>query len=99
MSPLLLLFGALRLAQQAAEAALSALNRRYAVDPPRLATAGRALDIAEDELAKAVAYSGDRYRFGTHPLGSLGTPEDHGREATRDWPSQLRRGQHEEPGG
>jgi STE24 endopeptidase len=64
MSPLLVLFVALRLVQQAVEAALAALNRSYAVEPARLAAAGRALDIDDDELAKAVAYSGDRFRFG-----------------------------------
>jgi STE24 endopeptidase len=64
VSPLLLLFAVLRLGQQALEAALSALNRGFAIDAARLAEAGRALGIADDELAKAVAYSGDRYRFG-----------------------------------
>jgi len=64
MSPLLLLFAVLRLGQQIVEAALSVLNRRFAVDPARLAEAGRFLGIADDELARAVAYSGDRYRFG-----------------------------------
>ena len=76
VSPLLLLFAVLRLGQQALEAALSALNRGFAVDPTRLAEAGRALGIADDELAKAVAYSGARYRFGrlygwTEVLGGL----------------------------
>ncbi len=76
MSPLLLLFAVLRLGQQALEAALSALNRGFAIDPARLAEAGRALGIAADELTKAVAYSGDRYRFGrlygwTEVLGGL----------------------------
>lgn len=64
MSPLLLLFALLRLGQQAVEAALSAVNRGFAVDPARLGEAGRALGIDDDDLAKAVAYSGDRYRFG-----------------------------------
>jgi STE24 endopeptidase len=64
MSPLLLLFVGLRLGQQAVEAALSALNRGYATAPARLAEAGRALGIEGVELEKAVAYSGDRYRFG-----------------------------------
>ena len=64
MFPLLVLFVALRLAQQAVEAALSALNRGFALEPARLGEAGRALGIDDDELEKAVAYSGDRYRFG-----------------------------------
>jgi STE24 endopeptidase len=64
VSPLLVLFVVLRLAQQTVEALLAALNRSYAVEPARLSAAGRALDIDEAELAKAVAYSGDRYRFG-----------------------------------
>jgi STE24 endopeptidase len=64
MSPLLVLFVALRLVQQAAEAVLATVNRGYAVDPARLSAAGRALDVDDGELAEAVAYSGDRYRFG-----------------------------------
>jgi STE24 endopeptidase len=63
MSPLLLLFVVLRLGQQGVEAALAALNRRYALEPTRLAEAGRTLEIEPEELEKAVAYSGDRYRF------------------------------------
>jgi STE24 endopeptidase len=63
MHPLLALFTALRLAQQAVETALARLNRRHALDAARLAEAGRALGIAEGDMAKAVAYSGDRYRF------------------------------------
>ena len=62
--PLLLLFLLLRLAQQVVETALARLNRRHALEPARLAEAGRALGIAEEEMAKAVAYSGDRHRFG-----------------------------------
>ncbi|HSD65645.1 MAG TPA: M48 family metallopeptidase [Vicinamibacteria bacterium] len=64
MPGLFLLFLALRLAQQVAETALARLNRRHALDPGRLAEAGRALDIGEGEMAKAVAYSSDRHRFG-----------------------------------
>jgi STE24 endopeptidase len=64
MPSLLLLFLLLRLAQQVVETALARLNRRYALGPERLAEAGRALGIAEEEMAKAVAYSGDRYRLG-----------------------------------
>ncbi len=64
MPALLRLFLVLRLAQQVVETALARLNRRHALEPSRLAEAGRALDIDEGEMAKAVAYSGDRYRFG-----------------------------------
>ena len=64
MPTLLPLFLFLRLAQQVVETALARLNRRHALDPARLAEAGRALGIGEDEMAKAVAYSGDRHRFG-----------------------------------
>jgi STE24 endopeptidase len=64
MPALLLLFLTLRLTQQAVETALARLNRRHALDPSRLAEAGRALDIPGDEMAKAVAYSSDRHRFG-----------------------------------
>jgi STE24 endopeptidase len=63
MSPLLALFVVLRLGQQAAEAALGTLNRRYALEPARLSAAGRALGIDRAELDKAVAYSGDRHRL------------------------------------
>ena len=63
MPPLFILFALLRLAQQAVETALARLNRRHALDPGRLAEAGRALGIGEGEMAKAIAYSGDRHRF------------------------------------
>jgi STE24 endopeptidase len=64
MRPLLFLFVLLRLAQQIVETALARLNRRHALEPSRLAEAGRALDMPEADMAKAVAYSGDRHRFG-----------------------------------
>lgn len=64
MPALLLLFILLRLAQQAVETALARLNRRHALDPRRLAEAARALGIDEGEMAAAIAYSGDRHRFG-----------------------------------
>jgi hypothetical protein len=50
MRPLLLLFLLLRLTQQVVETALARLNRRHALEPSRLAEAGRALDIGEDEM-------------------------------------------------
>ena len=64
MRSLLFLFLLLRFVQQVVETALACLNRRHALDPVLLAEAGRALGIGEDEMAKAVAYSGDRHRFG-----------------------------------
>jgi STE24 endopeptidase len=64
MSPILALFLLLRFVQQVVETALARLNRRHATDRGRLAAAGRALGVGEDEMAKAVAYSGDRHRFG-----------------------------------
>jgi len=64
MPALLLLFLLLRLVQQVVETALARLNRRHSLEPHRLAEAGRALGIGEGEMAKAVAYSGDRYHFG-----------------------------------
>jgi len=64
MPTLLPLFLLLRLAQQVVETALARLDRRHALAPSRLAEAGRALGISEEEMAKAVAYSGDRHRFG-----------------------------------
>ncbi len=63
MHPLLVLYVGLRLLRLVAETALDVANRRYATDPGRLAVAGRALGMAEDDRAKAVAYSGDRYRL------------------------------------
>jgi STE24 endopeptidase len=63
MHPLLALFAVLRLGQQAVETALARLNRRHALDAGRLAEAGRALGIGEEQMARAVAYSGDRHRF------------------------------------
>ena len=64
MPRLLVLFLLLRLGQQIVETALARLNRRHVLDPSRLEEAGRALGIGEEEMAKAVAYSGDRHRFG-----------------------------------
>ena len=61
---LLVLFVVLRLVQQSVETLLAVLNRRHALEPGRLAEAGHALGIADEDLARAVAYSGDRYRFG-----------------------------------
>jgi STE24 endopeptidase len=64
MPALLALFLVLRFAQQVVESWLAAANRRFALDPGRLGEAGRVLRIGDEELARAVAYSGDRYRFG-----------------------------------
>jgi STE24 endopeptidase len=64
VAPLLALFALLRLARQAAETFLARLNRRHALDPSRLEEARRALGLSEDEIVKAVAYSGDRHRLG-----------------------------------
>jgi STE24 endopeptidase len=61
---LLVLFVVLRLTQQSVETLLAVMNRRYALEPERLAEAGRALGIDDADLAKAVAYSADRFRFG-----------------------------------
>lgn len=63
MAPLLALFLFLRLAQHVVETLLAVVNRRHVTQPERLAEAGRALDMGEAEIGKAVAYSGDRYRF------------------------------------
>ncbi|HXY40629.1 MAG TPA: M48 family metallopeptidase [Vicinamibacteria bacterium] len=65
MSPraLLVLFVCLRLAQQLAETTLARVNRRYATTPARLEEAARGLEIPEEEMRKAVAYSSDRHRF------------------------------------
>jgi len=60
---LLLLFVCLRLAQQVAETILARLDRRYATAPARLDEAARALEVPEEEMQKAVAYSADRHRF------------------------------------
>ena len=64
MKTLLLLYIALRLAQQLTETALAVVNRRHAVEPARLAAAGRALEIPDVDMQRAVAYSADRHRFG-----------------------------------
>jgi STE24 endopeptidase len=63
MPTLLLAYVALRLLKLLAETALDVANRSYATDPARLAAAGQELGIGADDMAKAVAYSGDRYRF------------------------------------
>jgi STE24 endopeptidase len=63
MNALLLLFLLLRAGQQALEHALASLNRRYTLDPDRRARAARWLRIGEEEMAAALAYARDRYRF------------------------------------
>ena len=63
MASLLALFLLLRLAQHVAETVLAVVNRRHVTKPGRLAEAGLALGMGPDEIGKAVAYSGDRYRF------------------------------------
>jgi STE24 endopeptidase len=63
-SSLLLVYLVLRLVQQGVETWLAVQNRRHAIDAERLAAAARDLGVADAEMAKAVAYSGDRYRFG-----------------------------------
>jgi STE24 endopeptidase len=63
MAPLLWLFLALRLVQHVAETLLAVVNRRHVTQPHRLAEAGRVLGMDAAEIDKAVAYSGDRYRF------------------------------------
>ncbi len=60
---LLLAYVVLRFARQALETSLAVLNRRHVTDERRLGEAARALGASEGEMAKAVAYSGDRYRF------------------------------------
>jgi STE24 endopeptidase len=64
MPGLLVVFVALRLGQQIVEHALTALNRRYAFDPVRLAEAAKALGIPAEELDKTKAYAADGHRFG-----------------------------------
>jgi STE24 endopeptidase len=63
MDTLLLAYVVLRLLELLAETALDVVNRRYATDPARLAAAGQELGVGADDLAKTVAYSGDRYRL------------------------------------
>jgi STE24 endopeptidase len=64
MNTLLPLFLLLRAGQQALEHGLAALNRRYSLDPTRRAEAALRLRIPEKEMAAALAYAEDRYRFG-----------------------------------
>jgi STE24 endopeptidase len=61
---LLPLFLVLRVAQQALEHWLAALNHRYAMDPRRQQEAAALLEIPPDDMAAAARYSTDRYRFG-----------------------------------
>jgi STE24 endopeptidase len=63
MHPLLVAYLGLRLLRQLAETVLDVVNRRFATQPARLAAAARELGVDDGEMAKAVAYSGDRYRF------------------------------------
>jgi STE24 endopeptidase len=56
-------FIALRLAQHLAERGLARLNRVYYLDPARQAHARSVLRISEEDMAKTLAYSEDKYRF------------------------------------
>jgi len=58
------LFVLARLAQFGVEFALAAANRRYYLDPVRQSEAQRVLGISEDDMAKTLAYSTDKHRFG-----------------------------------
>jgi STE24 endopeptidase len=64
METLLVVYLVLRSAQLVAETALARLNHRHALEPSRIAAAGRALGIDDAELQQAAAYSRDRHRFG-----------------------------------
>jgi STE24 endopeptidase len=101
MAPLLALFLLLRLAQQVTETLLARLNRRYVTQPGRLAQAGRVLEMGEEEIRQALAYSGDRHLFslvygwtevtvglGFLAAGGLGLVE----QAARALASELGRG-------
>ena len=61
---LLGLFLALRLVQFAAERALARVNRRAYLDPVRQAEAKEVLKIADDDFAKTLAYTSDKFQFG-----------------------------------
>lgn len=62
---ILIVFLALRLVQHVAERTLARLNRRYYLDASRRAEAQRVLGITDDDMAKTLAYSEDKFRFAT----------------------------------
>lgn len=64
MTKLLLLFVLLKVAKLSAETALSFFNRVYYSDPFKQEGAKRTLEIADDEFAKIVSYTKDKFSFG-----------------------------------
>jgi STE24 endopeptidase len=60
---ILLAYVVLRLVEQAAAHLLAAANRRFYSDPARQREAAAALGLSEADMARALAYSLDRYRF------------------------------------
>lgn len=68
MSNLLVVFIALSLGKFALEWWLRLLNRRYYLDPKRQQDACATLGISATEFAKTLAYSNDKFRFGTIAL-------------------------------
>jgi STE24 endopeptidase len=61
---ILLVFLGLRLAQHLAERGLARLNRNYYLDQARQRDAARILGIADADMAKTLAYTNDKFRFG-----------------------------------
>jgi len=60
---LLVLFVALSVLREAAEAWVAALNRRYYRDPSRQREAQGVLGLSDDDIRKSLAYAEDRYTF------------------------------------
>jgi STE24 endopeptidase len=60
----LVVFLLLRFAEHLLEYGLARANRAYYLDPANRAAAQKLLDIGDDEMAKTLAYTEDKYRFG-----------------------------------
>lgn len=65
LTQLLIIFLILKMLRQTLEWLLGRMNRSYYQDPKNLAHAQKILNIQGDDLQKSLAYSNDRYRFGT----------------------------------
>lgn len=61
---LLVLYVTLRTLKQLFESWLAWINRRYCQDPDHQKQAKSRLQISDDEFAKTLAYTSDKYRFG-----------------------------------
>ena len=65
LTTILVIFVVLRFLQHLVERGLSAANRKYYLDTERQKHAAKVLKISDEDMAKTLAYSSDKYKFAT----------------------------------